>query len=71
MDLKPRPNRKLYLQTLRQMTGEQRLMKASELSEMSKAVFKAGLQRRFPDLSPADLHQLFLERLAKCHNQNW
>ncbi len=71
MDLKPRPNRELYLQTLRKLTGEQRLMKAIELSETSKEVFKAGLRKRFPELSGEALHQVFLERLAKCHNQNW
>ena len=71
MDPKPRPNREMYLQTLRNMTGAQRLMKAIELSETNKEVFKAGLRKRFPELSADALHQVFLERLAKCHNQNW
>jgi hypothetical protein len=71
MDPKPRPNHRLYLQVLARMTPEQRLMKACELSAFTKALFKEGLRRRFPDLSDEELHQVFLERLARCHNQNW
>ncbi len=68
---KPQPNRSLYIQILRQMTPEQRLRKAFELSEMSKDLFKQGLRKRFPDLSEEEFHKLYLERLEKCHNRNY
>ena len=71
MDPKPRPNRDLYLQTLRRMTPEQRAAKAFELSAFTKQVFRDGLRRRFPDLPEDAFHRLFLERLAKCHNRNY
>ena len=71
MDPKPHPNHKLYIQILRRMTPEQRLMKAFELSEMSKSLFRQGLRERFPDLSEEDFHQLFLKRLELCHNRNY
>jgi len=71
MDPKPRPNHHLYLEALRRMTGEERLLKAFELSEFSRQVFREGLRRRFPDLSEEEFHQLFLDRLAKCHNRNY
>jgi hypothetical protein len=71
MDPKPRPNHLAYLQILRAMTPAQRLQKAFELSEFTKSLFKQGLRRRFPDLSEAELHQLYLSRLAKCHNRNY
>ncbi|MCK6629214.1 MAG: hypothetical protein L6R45_29065 [Anaerolineae bacterium] len=71
MDIKPRPNHKLYLQTLRRMTPEQRLAKAFELSEFSRQLFIHGLRRRFPDLSEAEFKELLLRRLEKCHNRNY
>ncbi|MBI3195531.1 MAG: hypothetical protein HYZ34_13855 [Ignavibacteriae bacterium] len=71
MDIKPRPNHKLYIQILRSMTPEQRLLKSFELGEFAKQLFKQGLRKRFPDLSEQEFHQLYLKRLAKCHNRNW
>lgn len=68
--MKPRPNHKLYIQTLRRMTPSQRLAKAFELSAFAKELFRHGLRKRFPDLPEEEFHQLFLERLAKCHNRN-
>lgn len=71
MDIKQRPNHKLYLQILRRMTPEQRLAKAFELSEFSRQLFIHGLRRRFPDLSEAEFKELLLRRLEKCHNRNY
>jgi hypothetical protein len=71
MDIKPRPNHKLYLETLRRMSPEARLMKAFELSRFSNDLFLHGLRKRFPDLSEQDFRKLYLERLNKCHNRNY
>lgn len=71
MDPKPRRNHRIYLEALRRMTPEQRLLKAFELSEMTRELFRRGLRERFPDLSEQELHQLFLKRIATCHNRNW
>ena len=71
MDIKKRPNHKLYLQILRRMTPEQRLAKAFELSEFSRQLFIHGLRRRFPDLSEVEFKELLLRRLEKCHNRNY
>ncbi|MEI7581744.1 hypothetical protein [Runella sp.] len=70
-DPKPRPNHRKYLETLRQMTEGERLLKAFELSDFSRALFKEGLRNRFPEKTPEEIHELFLKRLAKCHNQNY
>lgn len=67
-DPKPRPNHARYIRTLRQMTPAQRLAKAIELTEMSRALFKSGLRERFPELSEAQLHTLYIKRLKLCHN---
>lgn len=50
MDIKPRPDQRLYLKILRRMTPEERLKKALELSEFAKQLFSEGLRRRFPYL---------------------
>jgi hypothetical protein len=71
METKARPNHRLYIETLRRMSPEQRLAKAFELGEMSRGLFRTGLRARFPDLSEAEFHRLYLERLEKCHNRNW
>jgi hypothetical protein len=69
--MKERPNHALYIQTLRRMTPEQRLMKAFELTEFARELFRQGLRKRHPDLTPEEFHKLYLERLAKCHNRNY
>jgi len=71
MELKPQPNRQLYLQILRRMTPAQRLAKAFELSEHAKQLFLHGLRRRFPDADEQRIKAIYLERTARCHNQNY
>jgi hypothetical protein len=71
MDPKPRPNHRRYLEVLRHLSPEQRLRKALELSDFSKALFKEGLRKRFPNLTETEFQHLFLERLSKCHNRNY
>jgi len=71
MDIKKRPNHKLYIQVLRHMSPEARLMKAFELTEFSRELFLIGLRKRFPNLTEDELKRLYLERLDKCHNRNY
>ena len=71
MNIKEHPNHRLYIQTLRRMTSEDRLLKSFELSDFSKELFLHGLRRRFPDLSDEAIKKLYLERLDKCHNRNY
>ena len=71
MTIKPRPNHQIYIQTLRRMSPEARLMKSFELSDFSKNLFLHGLRKRFPDLSDDEIRKIYLERLNKCHNKNY
>ena len=71
MVIKQRPNHHLYIQILRHMIPEQRLLKAFELSKLSRELFMSGLKKRFPDMTAAELKTLYLERLDKCHNRNY
>lgn len=69
MDPKPRPNRGPYIEALRRMTPEQRLQKAFELTEMSRALLRAGLRDRFPDLPDDEIQRLYLRRLERCRSR--
>jgi hypothetical protein len=60
-----------YLLALSRMTPAQRVEQAMELSDNVRRIFKDGLRNRFPSLSDAELHPLYLERLALCHNRNY
>ena len=71
MDPKPRPNHRVYLEILRSMTPEQKLLKVFELSEFSKALFVAGLRQRFPDATEEEFRRILFDRLEKCHNRNY
>ncbi|MFC1717984.1 hypothetical protein ACFL6S_30265 [Candidatus Poribacteria bacterium] len=69
--MKERPNHRKYIQILRQMSPEERLLKAFELSEFGKQLFTHGLRQRFPELPEDEFRKLLLERLDKCHNRNY
>ena len=71
MDTKPRPNHRIYIETLRKMTPERRLMKAFELSSFSLRLFIHGLRKKHGDASPAEFSRILRERLDKCHNRNY
>lgn len=71
MNYKPTPNHRQYLLTLSKMGSEQRLLKAMELSAITKELFISGLKKRFPDKSETEIKELYLQRLAKCYNRNY
>ena len=71
MNIQNRPNHPVYIKVLRRMTPEQRLLKALELSDFSRALFIQGLKKRFPDLPPDRFAELVTTRLGKCHNRNY
>ncbi len=70
MNFKPRPNHARYIQTLRSMPPEKRLLKAFELSEFSRRLFLHGLRKRFADVTEPEFKRILRERLDKCHNRN-
>ena len=71
MDPKPKPNRRRYIEVLRRMTPSQRLEKAMELSELGKQLLLHGIRRRFPEADEKRIHEIYLKRIAKCHNRNY
>lgn len=71
MDIKERPNHRIYIQVLREMTPEKKLLKAFELSEFVNQLFIHGLHKRFPNLSDEEFKKILMERLDRCHNRNY
>jgi hypothetical protein len=69
--IKEHPNHTLYIQALRRMSPENRLLKSFELSRFSRDLFLHGLRKRFPDLSDNEIKKIYLDRLNKCHNRNY
>jgi hypothetical protein len=65
------PNHRQYLLTLAKMGPEKRLLKALELSAISKELFLEGLRKRFPEKTGAEIKEIYLQRLAKCYNRNY
>ncbi len=71
MNIKPAPDHAQYLAVLKNMSAEQKLMKALELSRMTKELFMTGLVKRFPEKTNAEIKEIYLQRLAKCYNRNY
>ena len=67
--MKDRPNHRIYVQILREMGAENRLKKAFELSEFSRALTKRGLENLHPELAPSDLNRLYLDRMKKARER--
>ena len=61
----------IYIQTLKKIGAEKRLLKALELSELTKELFISGLRKKYPDLSEKEFKKILLEKLEKCHNSNY
>jgi hypothetical protein len=70
MAQKPQPNKAIYFEVLRSMSPTDRLMKAFELTEMTRTLFRAGLKRRFADKSENELHDIYVKELLKCDNSD-
>lgn len=69
--VKKNQNHTLYLNILRSMTSEQRLMKALELSESVRELFRHGLKKRFPMKNEKEIQGLYLRQILKCSNLNY
>jgi hypothetical protein len=69
MDPKPRPNHQLYLEALRRLMPEQRLLKAFELTELTRELLRAGVRPRFPEAGEDEVQRTYLERLETCHSR--
>lgn len=70
MNAKPQPNHRRYLDIIRAMSPAQRLEKSFELTEYSRRLMKDGIRRQNPGATEQQVHQIFVDRLLKCHRQD-
>lgn len=68
--LKQQPNRRVYVETLRRMTPEQRLSKAFELSDMTHDALRVAIATRHPEATAEELDAMYVERLERCRKRN-
>ena len=51
----------------RSMTGEQRVAKAFELTELTRQFMRAGIREANPDADEARIQELYVDRLLHFH----
>jgi len=68
--LKPQPNRKKYIEILRNMTGEQRIRIGFELFEMAKKVMIDGIKAQNPGITSEEIQQEVVRRMMRCHRKS-
>ncbi|MDD5747696.1 MAG: hypothetical protein PHP64_01365 [Actinomycetota bacterium] len=61
----------VYIQTLRRMTPEAKLLKSFELYDFAKECFLHGLRKRFPAATDDEIMVIYLDRIERCHNRNY
>ncbi len=53
----------VWRRVVRGMSGEQKVVKAFELTEMTRQLMRAGLRHQHPLASEEEIHELFVDRL--------
>lgn len=52
---------------MRTMSGEQKIIKVFELTEMTRRWMRAGIREANPDAAEAEIEELYLERMFQFH----
>jgi len=62
---------KKYIEILRNMTPQQKIDKIFELNKLGDDLFRAGLKKRFPNLTKEEFNKLYKSRIEKCYSRDW
>jgi hypothetical protein len=62
-----REARRVWRNIWRNMTGEQRIAKAFQLTEETREVMRAGIRNRNPNASEDEIRHLYLNQLLAAH----
>ena len=55
---------------MRTMSGEQKIIKAFELTEMTRRIMRVGIRDANPEATEAEIDELYLERLFQYHGMS-
>lgn len=62
-----RESLRVWSDVWRNMTGEQRIAKAFQLTEEVRQVMRSGIQSRNPDASEEEIQRLYVNQLLSAH----
>ncbi len=71
MDQMPDRVYKVYIETLRRMTPEQKLQRVFELAAAARELFCQEVKKLHPEYSEDEVKRCYLENIAKCYNRNY
>lgn len=57
----------VYRRAIANLTGEQRVAKAFELTELTRQSMRAGLVERHPGATEEEIQEMYVDRLLGCH----
>ena len=57
----------VWQRIMRNMSGAQKVAKAFELTELTRRTMRAGLQQQYPEATEAEIQELFVDRILRCH----
>ncbi len=60
-----------YIKILKKMTPQQRLLRAMELSDLTKSLFITGLKLRYPDYTEDEIKNIYIEKISRCRNSGY
>ena len=58
---------RVWRRTVQSMTGEQRLEKAFELTELTREFMREGIRAQHPKSSESEIHRIYVDRLLSFH----
>ena len=60
----------VWERVMRTMSGEQKIIKAFELTEMTRQLMRAGIRDMNPEATEDEIDELYLERLFQYHGMS-
>lgn len=57
----------VWRQTVSRITGEQKVAKAFELTEMTREIMREGIRANHPDTTDKQIQRIYIDRLLSFH----
>jgi len=60
-----------YIEVMRSISPEAKLLKVFEMQDLGRDLAMHGLRKRNPKASEDEIHHMYLRLLDRCHNSNY